>query len=114
MIISRGIRSLPMLKCSSERWVCAPHSLSAGTSTTPRLSVSFLMAVICFTPVVSLDRLRARGARPSLRSALGGEVDDRLREGLGGFLRQVVADASGEVPVRIFAGELFGVGARRC
>ena len=20
-----------MLKCSSERWVCAPHSLSAGT-----------------------------------------------------------------------------------
>src|SRR5208337_1222513 len=35
-----------MLKCSSERWVWAPHSLSAGTSTTPRLSVSFLMAVI--------------------------------------------------------------------
>ena len=32
MIISRGIRSVPMLKCSSERWVCAPHSLSAGTS----------------------------------------------------------------------------------
>ena len=39
MIISRGIRSLPMLKCSSERWVCAPHSLSAGTLTRPRLSV---------------------------------------------------------------------------
>src|SRR5262249_23130310 len=30
-----------MLKCSSERCVCAPHSLSAATSTTPRLSVSF-------------------------------------------------------------------------
>src|SRR5215471_5945390 len=30
----------PMLKCSSDRCVCAPHSLSAGTSTTPRLSVS--------------------------------------------------------------------------
>src|SRR5215469_4275084 len=29
-----------MLKCSSERCVCAPHNLSAGTSTTPRLSVS--------------------------------------------------------------------------
>src|SRR5271167_1799946 len=40
VIISRGIRSWPMLKCSSERCVCAPHSLSAGTSTTPRLSVS--------------------------------------------------------------------------
>jgi len=24
VIISRGIRSWPMLKCSSERWVCAP------------------------------------------------------------------------------------------
>src|SRR5215471_16162655 len=36
-----------MLKCSSERWVCAPHSLSAGTSTTPRLSVSLRISVIC-------------------------------------------------------------------
>src|SRR3984957_5762524 len=47
VIISRGIKSLPMLKCSSERWVCAPQSLSAGTSTTPRLSVSFLMLAMC-------------------------------------------------------------------
>src|SRR5919197_1092729 len=35
-----------MLKCSSERWVCAPHSLSAGTSTTPRLSLSFRMSAM--------------------------------------------------------------------
>src|ERR1700688_2938029 len=35
-----------MLKCSSERWVWAPQSLSAGTSTTPRLSVSFLVSVM--------------------------------------------------------------------
>src|SRR6266550_4336198 len=35
-----------ILKCSSERWVCAPHSLLSGTSTTPRLSVSFLMRPI--------------------------------------------------------------------
>src|ERR1700678_1641633 len=35
-----------MLKCSSERWVWAPHSLSAGTSTTPRLSVSFLISAM--------------------------------------------------------------------
>src|SRR5215468_7850420 len=37
-----------MLKCSSERWVCAPQSLSAGTSTSPRLSVSLRMSVIFF------------------------------------------------------------------
>src|SRR5215467_1243880 len=35
-----------MLKCSSERCVWAPQSLSAGTSTTPRLSVSFRVAVM--------------------------------------------------------------------
>src|SRR5262249_383113 len=40
--------SCPMLKCSSERWVCAPQSLSAGTSTSPRLSVSLRMSVIFF------------------------------------------------------------------
>ena len=44
-IISRGMRSWPMLKCSSERCVCAPHSLSLGTSTLPRLSVSVRMPI---------------------------------------------------------------------
>src|SRR5215469_15469099 len=37
-----------MLKCSSERWVCAPQSLSAGTFTSPRLSVSLRNSVISF------------------------------------------------------------------
>src|SRR5262249_7857796 len=46
VIISRGMRSWPMLKCSSERCVCAPHSLSAGTLTTPRLSISLRMSFI--------------------------------------------------------------------
>ena len=46
VIISRGIRSFPMLKCSSERCVCAPQSLSAGTSTSPRPSVSLRMSAI--------------------------------------------------------------------
>src|SRR5271163_2028565 len=45
VIISRGMRSWPMLKCSSERCVCAPHSLSLGTSTLPRLSVSVRMPI---------------------------------------------------------------------
>src|ERR1700748_2548853 len=40
------MRSSPMLKCSRERCVCAPHNLSAGTSTVPRLSVSMRMLVI--------------------------------------------------------------------
>ena len=40
VIISLGMRSFPMLKCSNERCVCAPQSLSAGTFTSPRLSVS--------------------------------------------------------------------------
>src|ERR1700722_1090166 len=35
-----------MLKCSSERCVCAPQSLSAGTSTTPMLSVSLRKSVM--------------------------------------------------------------------
>src|SRR5262245_34521431 len=35
-----------MLKCSSERCVCAPQSFSAGTSTSPRLSVSLRMSVM--------------------------------------------------------------------
>src|SRR3984957_127713 len=43
--------SAPMLKCSSERCVCAPQSLSAGTSTTPMLSVSlrkWVMGILRF------------------------------------------------------------------
>src|SRR5277367_4015152 len=63
-IISRGIRSFPMLKCSSDRCVCAPHSLLLGTSTSPRLSVSLrtlitftlLMALIGFLPSICLFR----------------------------------------------------------
>src|SRR5216683_5113007 len=35
-----------MLKCSSERWVWAPHNLSAGTATSPRLSVSLRTSVM--------------------------------------------------------------------
>src|SRR5208337_5593085 len=39
-IISIGIKSSPMLKCSRQRCVCAPHSLSEGILTSPKLSVS--------------------------------------------------------------------------
>src|ERR1700757_1112064 len=42
-----------MLKCSSDRCVCAPHSLLLGTSTSPRLSVS-LRIPITFTLLIAL------------------------------------------------------------
>src|ERR1700686_3783572 len=42
-----------MLKCSSDRCVCAPHSLLLGTSTSPRLSVS-LRTPIIFTLLIAL------------------------------------------------------------
>src|SRR5215471_6639206 len=68
VIISRGIKSLPMLKCSSDRCVCAPHSLSAGTSTTPRLSVSFRMLLIAIAPSIVLvtTRFERRTCSPLL------------------------------------------------
>src|SRR5882757_390659 len=49
------MRSLPMLKCSSDRCVCAPQSLSAGTATSPRLSVSVrksaMVSSTCLPPI---------------------------------------------------------------
>ena len=38
-----GMRSPPILKFWNERWVCAPHNLSAGTSIGPKESVSLRM-----------------------------------------------------------------------
>src|ERR1700741_1931435 len=38
-----------MLKCCSERCVCAPQSLSAGTLTWPRLSASVRYSAIVFS-----------------------------------------------------------------
>src|SRR5215467_11404489 len=104
---------MPMLKCSSERWVWAPHSLSAGTSTTPRLSLSFLMLVIgSLLGCCSADgACRSAGPMASRRSGFG-DVDDGLSKGLRSFLRQVVPDAAIDGPVRVFARELLGVGAR--
>src|SRR6476661_2353134 len=39
-------------------------------------------------------------------------IDDCLRKVARGFLRQIVADAAFDGPVRIFAGESLSVGAR--
>jgi hypothetical protein len=40
VIISGGIKSVPMLKCCSDRSVCGTQSSSAGTFASPKLSVS--------------------------------------------------------------------------
>src|SRR5216683_1851212 len=78
------MRSLPMLKCSSDRCVCAPHSLSAGTFTSPRLSVSLRMSVtahltlICGDITPSSSGPRASSGRSKLRpeEARGPEEHD--------------------------------------
>src|SRR5260370_32060826 len=74
-IISLGIRSLPILKCSSERWVWAPQSLSAGTFTSPRLSVSLRMSVILFflSPAGQHGSSPANGPTPRLLLAASAE-----------------------------------------
>ena len=45
-ISSRGMRSLEMSKCCSERCVCAPHRRSAGTSMWPKVSFSMRCSVM--------------------------------------------------------------------
>ena len=45
------------------------------------------------------------------RHSITVHIDNRLGEGLRSFLRQVVPDASGNGPVRIFARELVCIGA---
>src|SRR5258708_20984717 len=54
------MRSVPILKCSSEGCVCAPQSLSAGTLTSPRLSVSVRNADMATPPDSSLVLFRKR------------------------------------------------------
>src|ERR1700751_866635 len=47
VIISRELKSFPMLKCSSDLWVCAPRSFETAISTSPKLSVSFRLPKMC-------------------------------------------------------------------
>ena len=61
-----SMRSPPMRKFSRLRWVCAPHSRSAGTSIGPKLSVSVRVAAIGGTSSVDASRARAKENRPGL------------------------------------------------
>src|SRR5262245_22109796 len=64
-----GMRSPPILKFWNERWVCAPHSLSAGTSIGPKESLS-LRVVFCLAmeiPVGGWNGEVLAGNRPVLK-----------------------------------------------
>jgi len=52
-IVLDAIVILHQHECSRDRWVCAPHSLSAGTLTSPRLSDS-LRVVSALTSTTEL------------------------------------------------------------
>src|SRR5262249_12353931 len=77
VIISRGIRSCPMLKCSSERWVWAPQSRSAGTSTSPRLSDS-LRTVVVMAASSDIPQMQDFGGFGADPSGERGVVDQRF------------------------------------
>src|SRR5215469_1248251 len=66
-----------MLKCSSERCVCAPHSLSAATSTTPRLSVSCRVLVIAVLLGLALLSIGMSSARIEYQSGAGAAQSGR-------------------------------------
>jgi hypothetical protein len=69
-IISRGKRSPPMRKCSSERWVCAPQYRSAGTSMLPIVSFSVRVVAMRASPACFPCCLPLRSWRRSLERAL--------------------------------------------
>src|SRR6266478_617119 len=99
VIISRGIRSCPMLKCSSERCVWAPQSLSAGTSTSPRLSNSLRTAVMASSDVVQMKdfgglRAHPPGQRGVVDQRFAVRGDHRLQLGRPAASLQLVLEAS--------------------
>src|SRR5579859_3862123 len=84
----------------------------AGTRLFPRRE-----AIVPETGATCSRSGKRAGARPALpQGDVAGsgtvDVDDRLGERLRGFLRQVVPDAAGDEPVRIFARELAAIGGR--
>src|SRR5208283_1162879 len=106
-----------MLKCSRLRWVCAPQYLSAGTSTSPRLSNSrripaasspigrskifgvwlSVSVIVCVLPFCSLlappkSSVRGRDHRSAVVGRLPHGVLQRLHEVAGFPGGHVVVD----------------------
>src|SRR6516162_7547459 len=105
------MRSRPMLKCCSERCVCAPQSLSAGTETSPRLSLSMRNSVI---PTSNARIFAAGSSSPALgHHSLGiGDCARRVeafRAGAGAVHNRVAAIEAERVlePVEALAGTLI-------
>src|SRR4051795_13248667 len=90
------------------------HSTSSGRTALKRAwpgwwarAIAALLVWACYTRFLLL----ASAGFSFCRSALG-DVDDRFGEGPRRLLRQGVADAAGDDPVRVPARELPGVRAR--
>src|SRR4029077_9944417 len=84
-----------MLKCSRDRCVCAPQSLSAGTLTGPRLSCSTRVAVI-------VSSLALRSWMGSLRILMGRVQrrttdDQRFSVAAEGYPDQVAVEPGDEL-----------------
>src|SRR5262249_21716603 len=99
------MRSSPILKCSRERWVCAPQSFSAGTFTHPRLSRSTRVIVMiasmcsmteaCHEPFASNSMPTRHFATTGLEKKPGASfrfIDPRLNQAGGGQITVLVAD----------------------
>src|SRR4029077_8543294 len=80
--------------------------LNAITQTPMSLRCVGKLMASCTLPHVD-ERICAR-----LRRSSCGSVDERLREGLRRLLRQVVPDASGDVPVLVWPGKFVRVRLR--
>src|SRR5690349_18080592 len=94
-----------MLKCSSERWVWAPQSLSPATSTVPRLSVSLL------TSVMSVSSLGCAYPSAGVRESPGRNLDevDRLHAPRPLRSSYVTSRRANRLSVRMLRRECAGV-----
>src|SRR3954447_21278396 len=90
-----------------------PHAASAWRTAAAEHSVIVQLLVSGRSgtnPGLALAGCKAKSMRGSRR--LRGDVEHGFGERFGRFLRQVVADAVGDEPMRVFAGELSGVRRR--
>src|SRR5215213_6674029 len=88
--------------------------VSSSTSTLCVRPLTLILKPIATSPFA--QHLASRSPdlvmRLGRRSVLRGDVDDGFGESLGGFLRQIVPDAAGNLPVLISPGEPLRVGSR--
>ena len=84
-----------------------PEAVATG------MRITFAVAAMLIVAALAIAVGSARGVKESNdRAGLLNDPRPRSprRQRPGGFLRQIVADAAGDQPVRILAGELLGIG----